>query len=68
MAQQRTVFIIAHRLSALRQCHRLLVMEQGRLIERGTHEELLKLNGWYARMWRKQSGHATELAPRDLSA
>ena len=32
----------------------ILVMAQGKIAERGTHEELLKLNGWYARMWRRQ--------------
>ena len=54
----RTVFIIAHRLSTVRRCDRILVMEQGKIVESGTHTELLALNQRYARFYlRQQQGH-----------
>jgi subfamily B ATP-binding cassette protein HlyB/CyaB len=46
----RTVIIIAHRLSAVRQAHQILAMDEGCIIERGTHAELLHRSGYYARM------------------
>jgi len=46
----RTTIAIAHRLSTLRDCDRIFVLDQGRLMEQGTHQELMKLNGSYARM------------------
>jgi subfamily B ATP-binding cassette protein HlyB/CyaB len=53
----RTVIIIAHRLSSVRQAHRILVIEQGRLVEEGTHESLLQRpQGVYARLWSLQGG------------
>lgn len=58
----RTVFIIAHRLSTVRQCDQILVMEKGRLIERGSHDELLALNGYYAKLHSYQS-HTPNLRP-----
>lgn len=48
ICQGRTVFIIAHRLSTVRQCDRILVMEKGRIIESGNHDELISCNGYYA--------------------
>ncbi len=50
ICQNRTVFIIAHRLSTVRQCDRILVMDKGRIVEQGNHDELIKLNGYYARL------------------
>jgi subfamily B ATP-binding cassette protein HlyB/CyaB len=52
----RTVFIIAHRLSAVRRADRIITIERGRLAEDGTHEELLKSNGRYASLYRLQAG------------
>jgi ATP-binding cassette, subfamily B, bacterial HlyB/CyaB len=52
----RTVFIIAHRLSAVRHAHRIIAMDKGRIVESGTHDELLaQAQGIYAHLWRVQS-------------
>ena len=56
MAQGRTVLIIAHRLSAIRQCDRIITLEKGRIVEIGSHDELLRLNGRYADLHRRQMG------------
>ena len=56
MARGRTVIIIAHRLSAVRQCQRIIALEQGRIVESGSHDELLKLGGRYADLHRRQMG------------
>ncbi len=56
IVQGRTVLIIAHRLSAVRDCHRILTIDQGRIVEDGSHEELLRSNGRYAALWRLQAG------------
>lgn len=58
MAQGRTVLIIAHRLSAIRQCQRIIALEHGRIVESGTHDELLKSGGRYADLYRQQMGLA----------
>ena len=52
----RTMIIIAHRLSAVRQCDNLISLEAGHIVERGNHEELLRNNGRYADLHRRQSG------------
>jgi ATP-binding cassette, subfamily B, bacterial len=54
LMQNRTVFIIAHRLSTVRRCDRILVLEQGQIVESGTHEELLALERRYARFYAQQ--------------
>jgi len=51
LAQSRTTMIIAHRLSTIVHAHQILVMDQGQIIERGTHESLLEADGAYAQMW-----------------
>jgi ATP-binding cassette subfamily B multidrug efflux pump len=52
----KTVIAIAHRLSTIAQMDRLIVLDQGRIVEQGTHDELLAANGHYAALWRRQSG------------
>lgn len=56
MAAGRTVLIIAHRLSAIRQCDTIIALEAGRIVERGSHDELLRAGGRYADLHRRQSG------------
>jgi subfamily B ATP-binding cassette protein HlyB/CyaB len=58
IAHGRTVIIIAHRLSAVRQCHRIITVEGGAITEEGTHESLLATGGRYADLYRKQMGLA----------
>jgi ATP-binding cassette subfamily B multidrug efflux pump len=52
----KTVIAIAHRLSTIARMDRLVVLDRGRIIEQGTHDALLRLNGHYAALWRRQSG------------
>ena len=52
----KTVIAIAHRLSTIAAMDRLVVMEEGRIVEEGTHTELLKRGGLYAQLWQRQSG------------
>lgn len=51
LIQNKTVIMIAHRLSTIRKANQILVMKNGRLVERGTHDTLLRQGGDYARMW-----------------
>ena len=61
VSQNRTAVIIAHRLSTIRNADRILVLENGNIIEDGTHEELVSQNGVYARMWAVQTGIILEM-------
>jgi ATP-binding cassette subfamily B protein len=59
ITQNRTTIAIAHRLSTICHSHRIYVMDNGQLVEQGTHEELIKLDRVYAHLWRVQSGDST---------
>ncbi|WP_043418163.1 ABCB family ABC transporter ATP-binding protein/permease [Cupriavidus basilensis] len=60
LAQNRTTLLIAHRLSTVVHADQILVMDHGRIIERGTHADLMRLDGRYAEMWRIQARSAAE--------
>jgi len=61
LMQGRTTFVIAHRLSTIRRADQILVIEQGRVVERGTHEELFALRGRYYDLYTRQHGLETNL-------
>jgi ATP-binding cassette subfamily B protein len=52
----KTVFAIAHRLSTISHMDRIIVMEEGRIVEEGSHDALLAKRGVYAKFWNRQSG------------
>ena len=54
MMEGRTSFIVAHRLSTIREADIILVMKEGKIIEQGTHETLLTQNGFYAELYNSQ--------------
>jgi ATP-binding cassette subfamily B protein len=63
LMKNRTAIVIAHRLSTVRQMDRLVVIDSGRIVEQGTHEQLLAKRGHYAALWEHQSdGFLEELA------
>jgi ABC-type multidrug transport system fused ATPase/permease subunit len=61
LMQGRTTFVIAHRLSTIRRADQILVVEQGQIVERGTHEELYALRGRYFELYTKQHGLESNL-------
>ena len=67
IARNRTTLVIAHRLSTISDAHQILVMSQGRIVERGTHAELLAARGMYADMWKRQQARTIETNPQELS-
>lgn len=56
LMEGKTVLAIAHRLSTIAQMDRLIVLDQGRIVEQGTHDELVAAGGLYAELWARQSG------------
>jgi ABC-type multidrug transport system fused ATPase/permease subunit len=61
LMEGRTTFVIAHRLSTIRRAHQILVVEQGRIVERGNHDELYALGGRYYDLYTRQHGLETNL-------
>ena len=68
LMEGKTVIAIAHRLSTIARMDRLIVLEHGRIVEQGTHDELLRLGGHYAMLWKHQSGGFLphDLPPEDV--
>jgi ATP-binding cassette subfamily B protein len=60
IARNRTTLVIAHRLSTIADAQQILVMSQGRIVERGTHPQLLAQQGLYAQMWERQQARSDE--------
>ena len=60
LMQGRTSFIVAHRLSTIRSADQILVMRDGRIIEQGTHEELLEKKGFYTQLYSAQFAKVEE--------
>ena len=54
--KDKSVIFISHRLSTTRLADRIIMLENGRIVEQGSHEELLQQNGKYAQMWKVQAG------------
>ena len=61
-AQRATTFLISHRVSSLSSADLILVLEDGEIVERGTHEELMALGGTYKRIWQIQNRLEAEAA------
>ncbi|KAG9744006.1 putative ABC transporter, partial [Aureobasidium melanogenum] len=60
LTKGRTTFVVAHRLSTIQDADLILVVQNGQIVERGTHEQLYSLNGKYTRLWSKQLSKQTK--------
>lgn len=60
LKQNKTTIVIAHRLSTIQDADQIIVLHEGEIVERGTHDQLLGLNGLYAKLYRAQSGKGVE--------
>ena len=67
IARGRTVFIIAHRLSTVRHCNQIAVLDDGRIVESGDHQTLLAAGGYYARLYGYQN-HSPVIRACDTTA
>jgi ATP-binding cassette subfamily B protein len=61
IAKNHTIFVIAHRLSTIRHADNIFVLDKGEVVENGKHDDLLRLDGIYAKLWRVQTGEISSL-------